>query len=146
MPEKNLDKYKLVEKKLRDYEMMKARIDILKKEIKLTELECGISGISYDKINTSCTNLISNLTADTALSKTEAIHFLDIELNRLKYEIEKIDRGLEALNETEREILILFYIHGREWWYISDKLKFSPRQCRRKRDYAIEKLIMAFIG
>lgn len=143
MSDNNSNSYKKVENKLRDYEMIKARIDILENEIKFTELECGVSGVSYDKINTSCTNLISNLTADTALSKTEAIQYLELELSNLKHEIGKIDRALEALCEDERNILQLFYIQGREWWYVSDRVNLSIRQCQRMKNRAINRLTIA---
>lgn len=41
---------------------------------------------------------------------------------------------LNALNYHQKAVLLAFYIDGLQWEQISERLNYSPRQCRNIRD------------
>ena len=55
----------------------------------------------------------------------------------------RVNRGLKALNDLERQIVVGRYIDGLNWDDIADKVYYSERWCRSVRNKALEKLCVA---
>lgn len=65
-------------------------------------------------------------------------------LNRENAKLEKIKAEilseLNRLNYHERAVVLGFYIEGLQWEQISERVNYSPRQCRNIRDNALDRL------
>lgn len=51
---------------------------------------------------------------------------------------------LNHLNYRQKEVLLSFYIDGMQWERISERLHYSPRQCRNIRDMGLDTLAKRF--
>ena len=69
-------------------------------------------------------------------------------LNRENAKLEKIKAEilseLNRLNYHERAVVLGFYIEGLQWEQISERVNYSPRQCRNIRDNALDRLAKHF--
>lgn len=65
-------------------------------------------------------------------------------LERENEKLEDIKREilseLNRLSYHEKAIILAFYIDGEQWEQISERVNYSPRQCRNIRDSALERL------
>ena len=126
--------------------MLQISIQNMKQEIEYLEKEDGLSGISYDGISTSPTNLCKSATEGIALSNMEKIHFIEHSIERATRQIEKIDRAMEGLEETEQIVIRERYINARQWWKVAGEVKYGERHCKRIRTEAISKLVIGIYG
>ena len=55
----------------------------------------------------------------------------------------RVNRGLKALNDLERTIMIGRYIDGLCWDDIADKVYYSERWCRQVKNIALKKMELA---
>lgn len=138
--------YKETEYLLYNYKMFQISIKNMEQEIEYLKKEDGVSGISYDGINTSPTHKFSSLTEDAALSNREKIHYLERIIEKHRRTIESINRAMEGLSEVERIILEQKYIEGKQWWQVGSVVKYSERHCKRIRTEAVNKLIVGIYG
>ena len=132
--------YKSVEKLLYNYRIYKANISIKCEEIKELLENDGMRGISYEGISTSRTNNTSDMTGEVAATNVIDIERLKEEKGALENRLHILDTLIEGLTDTERTVITMKYIEGRQWWEIAYKLKYSERQCRNIRKEAIEKI------
>lgn len=51
-----------------------------------------------------------------------------------------IGRELDRLNYYEKAVVLWFYMDGATWEQISERMSYSPRQCRNIRDKALDRL------
>lgn len=51
-----------------------------------------------------------------------------------------IGRELDKLTFYEKAVVLWFYVDGVTWERISERLNYSPRQCRNIRDKALDRL------
>jgi hypothetical protein len=51
---------------------------------------------------------------------------------------------LNALNYREKAVIYGFYIDGLQWERLSQRVNYSPRQCRNIRNIALERLAKRF--
>ncbi len=69
-------------------------------------------------------------------------------LERENEKLEDIKREilseLNRLSYHEKAIILAFYIDGEQWEQISERVNYSPRQCRNIRDSALERLGILF--
>ena len=140
------DNYKKAEYLLYNYKMLKISIENLNKEIELIKNNDGVTGINYDTIPTSSTNVISSITENTALSNTEKVDFLEHNIKRIENKVERIERAMQGLTEVERQIVQSKYIEGKQWYIVAYKVSYSERQCRNIRRTAIEKIALGIFG
>lgn len=141
-----MSKYKKVEELLSNYKMLVISIANMEQEIDHLNKEDGMSGIAYDSISTSPTNKFSSSTEDVALSNSEKIHYLEHSIERIKRQIESIDRAMKGLTEIERIIIKERYIEGRQWYVVAYKSDCSESTGKRYRRSAINKLIIGIYG
>ncbi len=141
-----MNKYKQVEELLKNYTMMQASIENIKDEIEYLKKEDGMTGISYDGISTSPTYRFSSSVEDTALSNSEKIHYLELQIEGIQRQIDRLDRAIKGLNETERIIIRGKYIEGLQWWQVAGQVRYSERWCKELRKNAINKLVIGIYG
>lgn len=138
--------YKNIERLLYNYNMLKINIEIADKQLEELKEEDGMTGLSYDGIQTSATNKISSMTEATAERNITAEELLIKRKNRLIEKLNMLDKLLEGLNEAEHEVIDMYYIKGMQWWQIAYKIRYSERHCRRIRTEAIKKLAIGLHG
>lgn len=141
-----MDKYSKVERLLYNYKMLKISIENLEEDIKIIEDDAGVKGINYDGVVISKTNRTSDIVANTVLSNTEKIHYLERIIEHNKRDIESIDKALEGLTEVEKTIVVEKYINSKQWWEVANMVRYNDRWCRKIRTDAINKLIIGIYG
>ena len=141
-----MDKYAKVEKLLSNYKMYKISIENLEIEIEYIKEEDGLKGIDFEGISTSPTNVTSDITSDTVLSKMEKVHYLERTIERNQKDIESVDRALDGLEGIEKTVVVERYINARQWWQVASVAKYSERHCKRIRTEAINKLAVGIFG
>ncbi|WP_099192776.1 sigma-70 RNA polymerase sigma factor region 4 domain-containing protein [Tepidibacter mesophilus] len=147
MKRKNNDTYKKTEWMLYNYKMLKVSVENLKSEIQELKMDTvGTGAIRYDREKTSPTYNIVCTTEEEAIANIERISKLEKQIMKTQNKIDKIDRGLSALNEEERTIIESRYIKGLQWWQVAGIVKYSERWCREKRKGAIEKMAIGLFG
>lgn len=139
-----MDKYKNVERRLRNLEMEKTYLIYLEKDLKLLELEYEISGINYEKVGGN--NNISDITGDKAVKLMQKRQELELKIARKKNEIEHIEGVLSKLTETERKIITMWYIEYKPHWKIAQEVGYSVSQVKRIKKDAIEKIMVGLYG
>lgn len=140
------DYYKETEDLLSNYKMIQISIENMQEEIEYLKKEDGMTGISYDGINTSPTHKFNSITEDTALSNSEKIYYLEHSIEKDKRLLERIDRAMKGLSEVERIILDQKYIEGKQWWQVAYEAGYSESHSKSIRRKAIKKLIMGIYG
>ena len=138
--------YESVEKLLYNYNMLKANIEIADKQLEELKYEDGMTGISYDGEKTGKTYKFHSQTEDAAMMNIGIEELLKKRKERIQNKIDIIDRLLQGLNDTERTIIEMHYIKGKQWWQIAYEVKYSERHCRRIRTDAICKLAVGLYG
>lgn len=65
-------------------------------------------------------------------------------MNRENRKLEKVKAEtlseLNRLNYHQKAVILAFYIDGQQWEQISERLNYSPRQCRNIRDDAVVRM------
>ncbi len=138
--------YKMAEKCLKSYSLLKAHITNLEEELKIIDLEDGVGAINYSKEKIGQAYKINRSTEETAVNKTTRKDLLLKQIELYKSKLQKIDNGLCSLEEEEKLILIDKYIKGLQWWEITAKVHIGERHCKRKRSIAVCKLAFMFYG
>lgn len=141
-----MDKYKKIENLLYNYKMLEISITNMEQEIEYLNQEDGLSGISYDSISTSPTNLCKSSTEGIALSNMEKVHWLEHNILRATRDIEKLDMALEGLEEVEKQIVKDYYINNKQWWQVASVAMYSESWCKKLRTKAIRKLVIGVYG
>ncbi len=77
-------------------------------------------------------------------SVSKTIDDLKAENERLEKLKTAIEEEIKRLNYNQRCIIVMFYLKGKNWEYISQQTHYSPRQCRNIRDKALKKLSKYF--
>lgn len=138
--------YKETEYLLYNYEMFKISIENLKEKIEFLKQEDGLKGIDYNKDKISPTYKFTSIVEDTVLSLSEKIHYLEHSIRRMQSKIEAIDRALEGLTKTEKDIIEKRYFEGKPWYVIAYELNYNERWCKELRRRAISKIAIGIYG
>lgn len=137
--------YKATEKFLYNYNSLKASIENMKQEIEEIDYK-EIPGINYDKERTSKTYAFHSITEDEGIKVADKKILLEKRIKATEGKIERIDRAIEALNDTERQIITERYINGRQWWEVAYSVKFNERWCKEIRRRAVKKIAIGLFG
>ncbi|WP_427340634.1 sigma factor-like helix-turn-helix DNA-binding protein [Caloranaerobacter sp. DY30410] len=138
--------YRATEKLLYNYKMLKVSIENMKAEIEELKKESGITGINYEGEKTSETHKITQPTEEQSLRNITQEYLLRKRIEITQNKIDRIDRALEGLNETERKIVVMRYIEGMQWFKIAYEVNYNERWCKELRKRAIEKLAIGIYG
>ena len=139
--------YKELEKSLSNYKIIKARIGINKLRLEMLELEDpedGVSAIEYGEPS-SKTNKFNSVVENAAMKNIERrerqIKDLEKKISRDTDLIQILDLLLGSLNETEREVIELFYIEDATWDQVSFKTSYSNSWCQELRCKALNRIV-----
>jgi len=98
----------------------------------------SISGVSYEERIKSSS--ISNATEKQAIENLLKVQTLELEKKSLETSIKRIDNGMDALEEREREILIMKYVEHNKFTYTSRKMNTNEESCKTIARRAIDKM------
>ena len=133
--------YKQIQKMLYDYPIKKKQIGV--DEISLEEMKLyskDISALRYDgvKVNNSS---VRDETAEEAIRNAEREAFLKNRIEANKLYIKKIDKAMEVLTKTEREIINQKYFLLMRDYEVYDGLCLSRANYYRIKKEAVEKIL-----
>jgi DNA-directed RNA polymerase specialized sigma subunit len=140
-----LNYYKATEKFLYNYNSLKASIENMKQEIDEMDYR-EISAIDYEKEPVSETYAFHSATEEAAIYAADKKSLLEQRIKTTEGKLERIDRAIEALNDTERQIITERYINGKQWWQVAYSVKFNERWCKEIRRRAVEKIAIGLFG
>ncbi|MBS5795028.1 MAG: DUF1492 domain-containing protein [Clostridiales bacterium] len=132
------DKYKDIKKYLNRAYKCTRKKEMLEREYKQKQREVGNIRICYDEIKT---NLINSKVEDKALELIKLKNDIDlhnIEIGRLRKEIEGVIDKLE--DENHKKILKLRYLEYRKWRSIAEILGYTERHTGRLYNKALEEI------
>lgn len=138
--------YKSTESLLYNYNMLKVSIENMKIEIEEVREEDGMTAIEYSTEKTSPTFKITSQTEDTAIKNIEYADLLKRRIELTQNKITRLDNAIEVLPETEKEIIVKYYIEGKEWWKVAGEVHCNERWCRELRKRAINKISVGIYG
>ena len=145
--EKNI--FKFTEKILYGYKDIEEFISNTEEKIKLMdqeELTTTIKAINYDSIQVSPTFNIGRVTEIKALDRVEEEVELKIELYRNKKLKREIDRAINNLSTTHKELINLRYIECFDWMQIVERMNYEERQLRNKKNEAVKSIARKLFG
>jgi hypothetical protein len=137
--------YKATEKFLYNYNSLKASVENMKQEIEEMDY-CEMSGIDYSREPTGKTYAFRSPTEDAAIRAADKKALLNGKINVLGNKLERIDRAIEALNKTEKQIIIERYMEGKQWWQVAYNAQYNERWCKEIRRRAVEKIAIGLFG
>ncbi len=105
-----------------------------------------ISAIDYEKEPTGKTYTFHSITEEAGIYVADRKNLLEKRIKITEGKIERIDRAIGALNETERQIITERYIEGRQWWEIAYKVRFNESWCKELRHRAVRKIAIGLFG
>ena len=133
-------------KDLREYRDLKTALINIPDEIAELEQECGaVKSVRYDK-----TPVMGGTSGyeDALILNIDRRNRLAIRLDTAKSKINRIDRGLSGLTETERLILRRFYIDGQRGYLdrLTLELGYERAQIYRIKDAALQRFVRSMWG
>ena len=137
--------YKATEKFLYNYNSLKASIENMKQEIEEMDYR-EISAIDYEHEPTSETYAFHSTTEESAVYAADKKSLLEQRIKTTEGKIERIDRAIEALNDTEKQIITERYINGKQWWQVAYSVRINERWCREIRRRAVNKIAIGLFG
>lgn len=131
---------------LRNYNSLKASIHNMEQEIKEIEQERAcISSIDYskDKVTTSS---VGSSTESEATRNVDRVMLLKVRVQINKSKVERIERAMGALNDTERFVIKSHSIDGLPYYSFCYRVHVSERTAKRIKFAALEKIEIALFG
>ncbi|MEG2985471.1 MAG: hypothetical protein RR835_12270 [Peptostreptococcaceae bacterium] len=115
-------------------------------DMKLEENITTVGSIAYDSIQVSHTYNIGRMTERKALDRVEDETDLNIELYKNKKLKKEIEKHINNLSPTHREILKYRFIDGLGWLEIVEKMNYSERQLIYKKNEAVRSIAIELYG
>lgn len=137
--------YKATEKFLYNYNSLKASIENMKQGIEEMDYR-EISAVHYEQEKTSETYTFHSITEDAAIHAADKKSLLEQRIKTTEGKLERIDRAIEALNDTERQVIVERYLNGKQWWQVAYSVRINERWCREIRRRAINKIAIGLFG
>ena len=139
------DYYKGVEHLLYSLPFLRAYAKSKEEELSCMEHD-NLQGMSYDGVSTSQTFCIKRETEDTALGNLARIEGIKNDIKRVRSKIDAIERSLDLLDDTQREIIECKYLLKMPLDTISDRVHKSKNQVMRDNKTAIRNMQISFFG
>lgn len=136
----------LTEELLRELKQLKLYLKSLEQEKeKIVENVGDLSAISYDGINVNTNTIVSPVEQSVLKRYEEALNII-IEIDKTKATVKKLEAAIANLDEIHRRVVEMYVVEGMDWINISDILKYSDRQLRKKKDEAIKSIALSLFG
>ena len=139
-----MDKYKLVEKRLRDIYLDEGYLNHLKRSLEILEYEYGAKAINYDSIGSSgdISDNTGNLATRLADKRTE----IKIDILKVEHRIQYLHETIGRLTHDEAEIIKMYYLKNYPIYKISSELNASAATIKRVKARAMKRLIRGLYG
>lgn len=133
---------------LRDYKQIESHIDTLeyfKNTIKAEDYQ-AMRAITYDSDKISPTFKINNVEAEGVIKVVKVVQEIELEIYSQKALKKQLDKAINNLSPTHRDIIKYRYGEGLQWNEVADKVPYDERTLRTKRDQAIKSISVALFG
>lgn len=142
---KDKDCMKVTEEILKEYKYIKLGLKTLREQFELIDEDI----ISLPAVGCServQMSLSGSPTEDSALEIIEQKKMIEKKIEENEALIKAVDRGLNNLDLIHRQVIEYTMIDKQNWVYICDKLKYSEKQLREKRNEAIKSIAYTLFG
>lgn len=139
-----MNNYKKTERLLENYRALKGYVEMKGKELEEIEYQ-GISAMELGE-KTSKTYKINDPVFEEVASMDQCKEKIKQEIEKKDRVVRKIDFALSKLDDTQRKIIELKYIKGKQWWEIGAEVCYSERWCKHLRTKAINKMAIIIYG
>jgi hypothetical protein len=132
---------------LRKYNSLK--ISIVNMEQKLTDLyndKSSLGAVNYDKPSISPTFAFNSATENECIDIIESREDLESKIKNNKSIVERLERSLSCLNETELIIIKCQFIDRMPYYTITYKIYRSESRTKVIAKGALNKLVTAYYG
>lgn len=137
-----MEHYKQTEAWLYKLNSLKVYVEKLKDEYaELEEIAEG-KAVEYDQDKLCETYAFVSATENIALEMWKKA----TKIKHLNNRIAVLEKAMEILNNTEKQILKLKYFENQPWFNIAYQVQYSESHCKRIRNRAIRKLSIALFG
>lgn len=137
---KEFGKINEVESFLYNYKSINLAIENLKMELDLMD-ETVISAVQYEEC-AGKTNKFNSV-VENKLGRKE---LLEKRIKHMEIKINQIDKALDILPDTERDVIKNFYIEGKCYFQFCNELRISERTSKRIKNNALNKIIISLYG
>lgn len=141
-------KYKEAEYLLYNYKAFKISVINLNNEISMlnSDLARDAQGIDYSREQLGGGGMQTSSVEQIAFKISGDIDDLTDKIEKLNFNVSRIEKSLEALSETEKNIITKRYFQGKEWLLIAAETNYHESSCRRIKNDAMRKIIIALFG
>ncbi|WP_414697530.1 hypothetical protein [Peptacetobacter sp. AB845] len=134
------------EETLRQHKQMKLYLKTLAKRKENLEKEISnLRAVTYDGVSVQTSNTSSPV-EDEVIKRYERMLDVVSETDKTEALVKKVDTAIANLDDIHRKVLTMYVVEGMDWISIEDKLPYSERQLRKKKDEAVKSVAIALFG
>lgn len=137
--------YRATEKLLYSYKVFQVNIENMQSELEEMKSESHLKGVCFEGEPIQSSD-ISNPTEKNGLKNISREEMLLKRIESAKKKIKTINRSIACLSETEKKIVKMKYIEGKQWYKVAYAANYNERWCKEIRKRAIRKLAIAIFG
>lgn len=129
----------MTKERLRNYRTLLKEKEILEQQIETVEATLFNPKIQRIK-QTPGVRSVGNAVEDLAAKHMELIDLYQDKLTGIATELIEIERAIDALPPTERNLMRLYYINGKTWESVCVSIGYSWKQVHRIHGRALDML------
>ena len=134
------------EETLRQHKQMKLYLKTLAKRKENLEKEISnLRAVTYDGVSVQTSNTSSPV-EDEVIKRYERMLDVVSETDKTEALVKKVDTAIANLDDIHRKVITMYVVEGMDWISIEDKLPYSERQLRKKKDEAVKSVAIALFG
>lgn len=134
------------EETLRQHKQMKLYLKTLAKRKDNLEKEISnLRAVTYDGVSVQTSNTSSPV-EDEVIKRYEKMLDVISETDKTEALVKRVDTAIANLDDIHRKVVTMYVVEGMDWISIEDKLPYSERQLRKKKDEAVKSVAIALFG
>jgi len=133
-------------KLLKGYRKLCLQLEELRRFKDQLKCEYTTQSITYENEKISKTNKISKIVEEEVIRTLSKIEELENEIEEKNSLITNINKAINNLIPTHKEIIKYKYIDGLSWEEIIDKTSYSERSLKYKRNDAVKCIAVTLFG
>lgn len=134
------------EETLRQHKQMKLYLKTLAKRKDNLEKEISnLRAVTYDGVSVQTSNTSSPV-EDEVIKRYEKMLDVISETDKTEALVKRVDTAIANLDDIHRKVITMYVVEGMDWISIEDKLPYSERQLRKKKDEAVKSVAIALFG
>lgn len=133
---------------LENYKHMESHIEQLEKlknSIKAGD-KVAIRAITYDDVRTSPTYNISRQVENEVINVVKVVQEIEIQIYHEKSLKKKLDKAINNLNHTRKQIVDLRYSKGMGWTEMAQELYYDEKTLRKYKDESVRSIAIELFG